>query len=96
MSTGMSELVEWITGHRERAARKGGVMYDGRSPCRVAADFRKDLKDDIQVTVTCTIGHYIAATGLCYEFITFLCLQKKGPFERVLRILSVFIGSKSS
>jgi hypothetical protein len=66
MSTGMFELVEWITGHRKRTARKGGVMYDGRSPSRIAADFRRDLKDAIQVTAARTIGHYIAATGLCY------------------------------
>jgi hypothetical protein len=50
----------------ERAARKGGLMYDGRSPSRIAADFRRDLKDTIQVTAARIIGHYIAATGLCY------------------------------
>jgi hypothetical protein len=66
MSTGMFDLVEWITGHRKRAARKGGSMYDGRIPNRVAADFRRDLKDAIQVTAARTIGRYIAATGLCY------------------------------
>jgi hypothetical protein len=41
-------------------------MYDGRPPSRVAAEFRKNLKDAIQVTTARTIGHYIAATGLCY------------------------------
>jgi hypothetical protein len=66
MSSGLFDLVEWITGHRKRAARKGGLLYDGRPPSRVAAEFRKNLKDAIQVTAARTIGHYIAATGLCY------------------------------
>jgi len=66
MSPGMFDLVEWVTGHRKRAARKGGPQYDGRAPNGVAADFRKNLKDAIQVTAARTIGHYIAATGLCY------------------------------
>jgi hypothetical protein len=65
MSSGMFDLVEWIVGHRERAARKGGPLYDGRPLGRVAADFRKNL-NAIQVTAARTIGHYIAATGLCY------------------------------
>jgi hypothetical protein len=56
----------WIVGHRKRAARKGGLLYDGHPPGRVATDFRKNLKDAIQVTAARTIGHYIAATGLCY------------------------------
>jgi hypothetical protein len=66
MSSGLFDLVEWITGHRKRAARKGGLLYDGRPPSRVAAEFRKSLKDAIQVTAARTIGHYIAVTGLCY------------------------------
>jgi hypothetical protein len=41
-------------------------LYDGRPPSRVAAEFRKNLKDAIQVMAARTIGHYIAATGLCY------------------------------
>jgi hypothetical protein len=64
MSSGLSDLVEWITGHHKRAARKDCLLYDGRPPSRVAAEFRKKLKDAIQVTAARTIGHDIAASGL--------------------------------
>jgi dihydroxyacetone kinase DhaKLM complex PTS-EIIA-like component DhaM len=66
MSSGIFDLVQWIVGHRKRVARKGGSLYDGRQPSRVATDFRKNLKDAIQVTAARTIGYYIASTGLCY------------------------------
>ena len=66
MSSDMFDLVEWVVGHRKKAARKGGSLYDGRRPGRVAAEFRKELKDAIQVTAARTIGHYIASTALRY------------------------------
>jgi hypothetical protein len=43
-----------------------GLLYDGRPPSRVATEFRRNNKDAIQVTAARTIGHYIAATGLCF------------------------------
>jgi hypothetical protein len=66
MSSDMFQLIDWITAIRKQAARKGHTLYDGRAPSKVAAEFRKSLKDAVQVTVARTIGHMIAATGLYY------------------------------
>jgi hypothetical protein len=66
MSSDMFQLIEWITAIRKTAARKGRPIYDGRSPSKVAAEFLKNLKDAVQLTVAWTIGHMIAATGLYY------------------------------